>query len=82
MVKADIDRFVKGAEQSDADPDTTQSIENREIGGMGILIVKKAWMPWIINIRTARIFLLSRKTLVQNHVTDFLEYSFILTRSV
>ncbi len=64
------------------DPDTTQSIENREIGGMGILIVKKAWMPWIINIRTARIFLLSRKTLVQNHVTDFLEYSFILTRSV
>ena len=25
-----------------ADPDTTQSIEDREIGGMGILIVKKS----------------------------------------
>ena len=25
-----------------ADPDTTQSIEDREIGGMGIFIVKKS----------------------------------------
>ena len=38
--------FIDGGKPYDplakADPDTTQSIEDREIGGMGILIVKKS----------------------------------------
>lgn len=38
------------------EPDTTLPAEEREIGGLGIFMVKRPWIRWPIPMRTGRIF--------------------------
>lgn len=50
-----------------ADPDTTQSIEDREIGGMGILIVKKSMDAVDYEYKDGKNILSIKKTFSTEH---------------
>ncbi len=50
-----------------ADPDTTQSIEDREIGGMGILIVKKSMDAVDYEYKDGKNILTIKKTFSTEH---------------
>lgn len=50
-----------------ADPDTTQSIEDREIGGMGILIVKKSMDVVDYEYKDGKNILTIKKTFSTEH---------------
>ena len=50
-----------------ADPDTTQSIEDREIGGMGILIVKKSMDAVDYEYKDGKNILTIKKTFSKEH---------------
>ena len=50
-----------------ADPDTTQSIEDRKIGGMGILIVKKSMDAVDYEYKDGKNILTIKKTFSKEH---------------
>lgn len=60
-----IDHGVQYDPLSAEEPDITLSAEERRVGGLGIYIVKKVWMKLLMNTRTDRTYLKSRKTFRQ-----------------